>query len=84
MFKMINRDHATGAVIGVALLAVLSFMTGCSTDDEVVPVEEDTATTEETAETPPEDSGDTDPPEDTSGDTGTTGSDTGSTTSTEE
>jgi hypothetical protein len=83
MFNMINRDHVTGAVFGVAILSALSFMTGCSEDaasdkDTAVTETETTEeTTEEGTETTPEDTGDTDP----TGDTGTdTGTDTGMST----
>jgi len=79
MFSMINKDHVTGAVFGVAILAALSFVTGCSDacDEDTAVVESTTTTTEETTEETTE--GETKTPTD---DTGSdSGSDTGTTTS---
>ena len=53
MFNYINRDHIIGAVAGVALLATLVFMTGCSSECDVEDTADTAVTDTETQDTEP-------------------------------
>ena len=41
MFDFINRDHIMGFVVGIAIVVIASFATGCSSECGEVPVDTD-------------------------------------------